>query len=251
MPFISDWFSPQLAAVFLTGLLGGVHCAGMCGGVVAALSGGPLQQPPWHLQIAFNLGRIAMYALAGAAAGAVFDSAGAFTRAAGHVLPLHLALAVFANLMLAGLGLYLLGITRHFAALEHAGARVWRALRPAAQRCLPANTLPRALALGALWGWMPCGLVYSMLAIALVTGDARHGALVMLAFGLGTLPNLLLAGVLMRWINRHRAGGWMRYVGGASVLGLALFGMAHAANLDGRSLHVSLQALGGWLCLTP
>lgn len=248
---LPDSFAFQLAALFITGLLGGVHCAGMCGGVVAALSGGPAQpgqaQPAWVLQIVFNLSRIAMYALAGAAAGAVFDSAGAFARVATGVMPLHLGLALFANLMLAGLGLYLLGVTRHFAVLERAGGHVWRAIRPVAQRCLPANTLPRAIALGALWGWMPCGLVYSMLAIALVTGSATHGALVMLAFGLGTLPNLLLAGALMRWINRHHAGGWMRQVAGASVLLLAMFGLAHVAHLDGSAAH----AIGGWLCFTP
>jgi uncharacterized protein len=271
MPYFPDSFAPQLLAVFVTGILGGVHCVGMCGGVVAALSGrpgvgAPLQQvawlqspgklsphplplgqpPAWTLQLAFNLARIAMYTVAGAAAGAVFESTGSFARAASNALPLHAGLALFANLMLLALGLYLIGITRHLAVLERAGGHLWRAMRPAVQRVLPANTLPRALALGALWGWTPCGLVYSMLAIALVSGSAVHGALVMLAFGLGTLPNLLLAGVLMRWINQHRAGGWMRYVAGVSVLGMAMFGLAHAAHLDGSSA----GAMGGWLCFT-
>lgn len=232
--------APALAAVFVVGLLGGVHCIGMCGGVVTALSAGSRTPPSWPVQLSFNFGRIAVYALAGAAAGA----AGSMALFVGDVLPVQLALYLFANLMLAGLGLYLLGVTRYIAVLERIGSHVWRVVRPLTKLFLPANTAPRALALGALWGWMPCGLVYSILATALVTGDAVHGAAVMFAFGLGTLPNLLFAGALMRWLSARRAGGWMRSVAGAMVLGLGLFGLAHAGIAGQR-------AVSSFLCFTP
>lgn len=225
-------FGPALAAVFMVGLLGGVHCMGMCGGIVAALSGShsglpsSLQAgshsglqagrtgraPVWRVQLAFNAGRIAIYALAGALAGA----AGFMALFLNDLLPVQLVMYVFANLMLVGLGLYLLGITRYIRIFERAGAVLWRQIQPVTRHVLPANTVPRALLLGMLWGWMPCGLVYSMLATALVAGNAVQGAALLAAFGLGTLPNLLFAGALMRWLSARRVGAWMRGGAGAS-----------------------------------
>jgi sulfite exporter TauE/SafE len=230
-----------LGAIFMVGLLGGVHCAGMCGGIVAALSAGqPGGRAPWHLHLAFNGGRIAVYTLAGAVAGA----AGSMAMFLNDVLPIQLAMYVLANLMLVALGLYLFGITRYVAVLERAGAHAWRFIKPVASRFLPANTWPRALGLGLMWGWIPCGLVYSMLATALLAGDSLEGALVMLAFGLGTLPNLLLAGALMRVLSASRNGRLARTVAGAVVLGLGVFGIAHAGA-------VGHNAVSGFLCLTP
>ena len=230
-----------LGAIFMVGLVGGMHCAGMCGGIVAALSAGqPGGRAPWSLHLAFNAGRIAVYCVAGAAAGA----AGSMVMFLNDVLPIQLAMYLLANLMLVGLGLYLFGITRYVAAVERVGALAWRLIRPLAGRFLPARTWPRALGLGLLWGWIPCGLVYSMLATALLAGDAFDGALVMLAFGLGTLPNLLLAGALMRALSRSRNGRAVRTVAGGIVLGLGLFGIAHAGS-------VGQAAVSGFFCLTP
>lgn len=236
-----------LFAVFVVGLLGGVHCVGMCGGIVAALSSAPgriaqgarKRPPPWSLQLAFNGGRIATYALAGALAGV----AGSMAFFLEGLLPVQVVLYAFANLMLIGLGLYLLGITRYIAMLERVGARLWRVVRPVAGRLMPADSVPRALGLGALWGWMPCGLVYSMLATALVSGSAVNGAALMAAFGLGTLPNLLFAGALMRWLSSHRAGSVLRRVAGATVLALGALGIAHAGG-------VGKNAVTGILCFT-
>lgn len=227
-----------LGAIFMVGLLGGVHCAGMCGGIVAALSSGHAGRAPWSLQLAFNGGRVAVYVIAGAAAGA----AGSMALFVGDVLPVQLAMYLLANLMLIGLGLYLFGITRYISAVERVGARAWKLIRPLAGRFLPATTWPRAFALGMLWGWIPCGLVYSLLATALLAGDAAGGAAVMLAFGLGTLPNLLAAGALMRALSASRNGTWARRVAGSVVLGMGLFGMAHAGD-------VGHGAISGFLCL--
>jgi sulfite exporter TauE/SafE len=230
-----------LVGIFVVGLLGGVHCLGMCGGIASALAASqPGARPVWPLQLAFNGGRIATYALAGAVAGL----AGSLSLFLNRVLPVQLAMYVLANLMLIGLGLYLFGITRAITALEKVGAHFWRLLRPALRHVMPANTLPRALALGALWGWVPCGLVYSVLATALLAGDAGRGAAVMLAFGLGTLPNLLFAGALMRALARWRGGNVVRRVAGALVLAMGLFGLAQAT-LAGD------HAMAGIFCLSP
>ena len=169
-------------------------------------------------------------------AGAIAGAAGSMALFYNDVLPVQVAMYLLANLMLIALGLYLLGTARYVAWMERAGAHLWRLLRPVAGRLLPADTLPKALALGMLWGWLPCGLVYSVLATALLAGDAAGGALVMLAFGLGTLPNLLFGGALLRALSRHGAGGAMRKVAGGLVLLMGLAGLSQAGQVRGAAL---------------
>jgi sulfite exporter TauE/SafE len=216
-------------AVFLTGLLGGVHCAGMCGGIVAALSG-PAGSGRLPLHLAYNIGRVASYAIAGALAGAL----GSLGLLLDGVLPVQIALYVLANAMLIALGLYLTGVSHVAAALETLGAGVWRRLQPLTRHLLPADTLPRALGLGLLWGWLPCGLVYGILATALVSGNALDGAALMAAFGLGTVPNLLLAGLAMRRFTGRLQARPVRVAAGTLVLGFGVYGLAHAATLSGH-----------------
>jgi sulfite exporter TauE/SafE len=223
-------------AVFLTGLLGGVHCAGMCGGIVAALSGqAGSKRLPLHL--AYNLARVTSYALAGAVAGTV----GSIGLLLDGVLPVQIGLYVLANAMLIALGLYLTGVTQVASALEKLGTGLWRRLQPLTRHLLPADTLPRALGLGLLWGWLPCGLVYGILATALVSGNALDGAAIMAAFGLGTIPNLLLAGIALRRVTGRLQARPVRLVAGGLVLGLGAYGLAHAATLSG-------QIRGGLIC---
>jgi sulfite exporter TauE/SafE len=225
-------------AVFLTGLLGGVHCAGMCGGIVAAVSG-QVGAARWHLHLGYNLGRILSYAAAGAIAGAAGSLGLLFDR----LLPIQLALYVLANLMLVLLGLYLAGVSQVVARLERLGVSLWQRIQPLTRRLLPADTLPRAVGLGVLWGWLPCGLVYGILVTALLTGDAVDGAAIMLAFGLGTLPNLLFAGLAWRGLSRITRARPLRVAAGAVVLGFGVYGLANAATL---SQHIR----GGLICLT-
>jgi hypothetical protein len=225
-------------AVFLTGLLGGVHCAGMCGGIVAAFSG-QARAGRWDLHLSYNLGRILSYGVAGAVAGGL-GSVGMLLEG---VLPVQVGLYVLANLMLVLLGLYLSGVTQVAARLERTGARLWKALQPLSARLLPAKTRPRALALGMVWGWLPCGLVYGILLTALVAGDALNGAAIMLAFGLGTLPNLLFAGLAWRRVSGFSRARPVRLTAGGLVLGFGVYGLANAATL---SQHIK----SGLLCLT-
>lgn len=206
-------------ALFLVGLLGGTHCVGMCGGIVGALSMGAPGR--WSMHLAYNAGRILSYGLAGAIAGAVGDASFALDSQ----VPMRLALYLVANLMLIALGLYLLGVTQALAFTERAGQLLWRRLQPLTRRFLPARTVAQAFPLGMLWGWLPCGLVYSALATALSSGSAVRGGLAMLAFGLGTLPNLLLAGIVLARLNEFVRRPAVRIGSGLLVLGFGFYGL--------------------------
>lgn len=208
-------------ALFLVGLLGGTHCVGMCGGIVGALSMGAPGSGRWSLHLAYNGGRIASYALAGTLAGAL----GAASLGFDGVAPVRLTLYLLANLMLIALGLYLLGATRALALTERAGQVLWQRLQPLTRRFLPARSVAQAFPLGLLWGWLPCGLVYSALATALTAGSPGRGAALMLAFGLGTLPNLLLAGIVLARLNEFVRRPVVRLLSGALVLGFGLYGL--------------------------
>jgi sulfite exporter TauE/SafE len=228
-----------LASLFAVGLLGGVHCLGMCGGIVAALSAPlPGHRPRRGLFLAYHGGRLSTYGALGAAAGGV----GSALLLLEPLVPIQAALYLLAQLMLVALGLYLLGIGRYLQPFEHAGRGVWRRLQPLASRLLPVLTAPRAYAVGLLWGMLPCGLVYGVLATALVAGSAHGGALAMLAFGLGTLPSLLAAGAVLPALQAFRRSPWVRRAAGAMVIAFGLFGLVHAAEVAQRSIDALLCA---------
>lgn len=223
-------------AVFLIGLLGGVHCVGMCGGIVSALSVQPgvqvgRQSPsalPMHL--AYNLGRISSYTVAGALVGAL----GSVGLLLNDVLPVQMALYVAANLMLIALGFYFTGATRSLAFTERFGQGLWRRIQPYTKRFLPARSVAQAYPLGLLWGWLPCGMVYGVLSTALLAGSATRGALTMLAFGLGTLPNLLLAGMLLKRLRNVTQAKYVRLASGLLVIAFGVWGLLNASSLGGK-----------------
>ncbi|MBX6391985.1 MAG: sulfite exporter TauE/SafE family protein [Burkholderiales bacterium] len=232
---------------FLTGLLSGVHCIAMCGGVVSALSmsargraavrvqgGGAAAlggAASWSarvpVQIAYSGGRILSYAVAGAVAGGI----GGTVLLTQSVLPAQMVLAVLANSLLMLLGLHLAGIGGWVAQLERLGAPVWRRLAPLGRRFMPADTAPKAFAVGTLWGWLPCGLVYSTLALALMSGGAGEGAMVMLAFGLGTLPNLVMAGLAIERLQPLLRRTGVRRGAAALVFALGVWGLVRTPGL--------------------
>ena len=233
-------------SAFIVGLLGGVHCVAMCGGIVGALNlharhvdpvrlgaGGAAvasavtlsAQAPIHL--AYSAGRVASYAVAGAIAGSVGGTAALLEA----VLPAQAALAVVANGLVVLLGLYLAGLGRAVSGLERWGTALWRRVSRLGGRFLPADTVPRALGMGAVWGWLPCGLVYSVLALALLSGSATRGALVMLAFGLGTVPNLLAAGLAIGALRSALQRRGVRRAAGLAVVALGIFGALRTPGL--------------------
>ncbi|POZ61576.1 sulfite exporter TauE/SafE family protein [Chromobacterium alticapitis] len=199
------------------GLLGGGHCVGMCGGIVAALTlHHPAGAARWRVLAGYNLGRIASYSLIGALLGGL-ASAG-LSLADSH--PFQLALYALANLMLVAMGLYLAGLAQAIVFLEKLGQPVWRRIQPWVGRMLPVRSAAGAIAVGTVWGWLPCGLVYSAALSALASGSAWHGAGLMLAFGLGTLPNLLLMGVFASGLRRWMQKRPVRLAAGLGVAGL-------------------------------
>ena len=206
--------SVDLLSAFIVGLLGGVHCVGMCGGIVSALSFGLPPDRNLPILLAYNAGRISSYALAGALMGALgFYFSG--------LLPVQLAqrvLLTFAGLFLILMGLYLAGWWNALSRVERAGGLLWRRIEPLGRGLLPVRSVRHALLLGLLWGWLPCGLVYSALVWTVSAGGAAEGAMLMLAFGLGTLPNLLLMGVAAAQLTRWARQPLVRALAGALVI---------------------------------
>lgn len=176
-----DYFS-----AFVIGILGSGHCIGMCGGISTMLTsaiGGKKAQP--ILVLSYNLGRILSYSLIGAIVGFTGSIA-----AKNIGLPLS-GLRLISGVFLVFLGLYLGQWLMWIGKLEYAGKLLWRYLSPLSKHFIPVDRPKKALALGILWGWLPCGLVYSTLTWALASNSAISGAAIMFCFGLGTLPALL------------------------------------------------------------
>jgi len=220
-----------LPVALLAGLFGSGHCIGMCGPVVVLLEG-PAAAAEWRYRLAYNAGRGLFYLLLGGVAGAVGL---VLTRVAGIDVALRVLRFVAAALVVA-IGINLLFRLQLLGFLERSGAFLWRGVSPLARRLLPIRSLPAALGAGFAWGALPCGLVYSSVALAASTASAAAGALVMLAFWLGTLPTLLAVGAAagrvaalsQRDIPRRIAGGLMVAVG---VAALALPLRAHLMHL--------------------
>lgn len=221
-------------AVFLIGLLGGVHCVGMCGGIVGVLSTQTVRAPgapsAFPLHLAYNLGRISSYVIAGALVGLV----GSLGLLLNGMLPVQMTLYIAANLMMIALGLYLTGFTQSLAFTERLGQSLWKHIQPYTRRFLPARSVAQAYPLGLIWGWLPCGMVYGVLTAALLSGSAERGAATMLAFGLGTLPNLLLAGMLLQRLRRIVQARHVRLISGLLVMAFGIWGLINATSLGGR-----------------
>jgi sulfite exporter TauE/SafE len=212
----------SIIAVFFVGLLGGVHCLGMCGSIVGIFTAQlPKDGARWPFHLAYNSGRIASYTLAGLLVGAI-GQAGLLIR---DVVPIQHLLFALSSLMLIALGLYLAGIWSMVRHIERVGNGLWQRIQPLTRRLLPITSPTRALLLGTLWGWLPCGLVYSVLVTALASGHAQSGALIMLAFGLGTLPNLLAIGLFWErcrhWVRSPR----VRLFAGLIVMAFGIYGL--------------------------
>jgi len=223
-----------LAALML-GLLGSVHCVGMCGGIAGALAAGTAARSQTRqrmLVLSYNVGRILSYMIAGALAGG-FGGVAFYAIWPGQGA--RVGMLVAAVFMIA-LGLYLSGWWRVLTLVEQAGAVIWRRLEPAARRFLPVRRIPQALLVGAVWGWLPCGLVYSALTWSLASGSVTSGAILMGAFGIGTLPTVLAMGFGARWLARVCARPAVRRGAGLVLIAMGVYAI-WAAMTGAHSLH--------------
>ncbi|BBN58669.1 sulfite exporter TauE/SafE family protein [Hydrogenovibrio marinus] len=220
-----------LFTALMVGFLGGVHCLGMCSGVVGTLSFNlrpEVQLSLWRMfpyQLAYNLGRVTSYALIGA----LFGWLGHTVTSLATFLPAQQALQIFAGAFMLALGLYVAGIWNGVVVVEKLGTFIWKRLQPVVSKMTSVRTIPQAWLYGMIWGWLPCGLVYSMVIMAISAGGALQGAAVMIAFGLGTMPNLLLMGSFAFFFTRlsrnqrvRRAAGFLIMLMGAWQIWLAV-----------------------------
>ena len=203
---------PELTVLtaLLAGLFGSTHCLAMCGGIATALGSASHGSRAWQ-PLLYHGGRLLSYGTAGAIAGALGAAAG-------------FAFAVSSWGAILRLGTR--AVARWLRVPERWGARLWRRFAPARRVMLVSAPRTRALLLGLLWGWLPCGLVYSVLLAAAVAGGAAAGALIMLGFGLGTVPAMS---------TLSYAGSWLPQRDG----------------LMARLLGALLVACGLWTAITP
>ncbi|MFK7964840.1 MAG: sulfite exporter TauE/SafE family protein [Burkholderiaceae bacterium] len=261
-------------AVFLLGLLGGLHCAGMCGGFVAAMTFRPPmpQSPPAtgviNIQavamgntatttqstavtatgpdtrpLFINAGRILSYTMIGAAAGA----AGSTAWVLENVLPVQRSLFFLSSALMLLIGVWLLGLRQPLVFAERIGQRFWRHLQPFAARRFNARRPGELLMAGAVWGFVPCGMVYMVLLAALSAGNPLDGAMLMAAFGLGTLPNLLLIGAGSQWLSRLGGATGIRRVIASIIIVLGFVGLFRALSAQPLDPSIFCVVPGGLL----
>lgn len=219
---------PELITALLVGFFGSGHCLVMCGGMASALQMMMQQQSRKRilvLQLALSFGRILSYAVLGA----LFGALGATALGIG---PLSHILQLFGGLMLVLMACYVSRIWTILTHLEVAGSRLWRFIQPVSAKLLPIDNVKKALLYGLCWGYLPCGLVYSGLSWSLSSGSAQIGALWMFAFGLGTLPAVLITGQAAQQVNALKQHVIVRILAG---MVLAYFGI--------KTIYLALKAL--------
>lgn len=210
-------------SAFFVGLFSTLHCVGMCGGIIGALT----FSLPEHIRnnrlrlityvFAYNFGRITSYVIAGALIGGLGDQISGLAPQYGHFV-----LQLFASVLMLGIGLYLAGWFPAFTKIEQLGKPIWNKLEPISQKLIPVKSPSHAYLFGLVWGWLPCGLVYTALIWSGTAGTAQDGALLMLAFGAGTLPTVMIAGILTGMFVRLSRSTYIRPIVGLTVIFMAL-----------------------------
>ncbi len=215
--------TPTYISVFIVGLLAGVHCIGMCSGIVGVLSLGLDKEAGKfkHLlsQLFYNFGRITTYSLMGLLFGWLGQVS--IEGLASHQL--HQFLQTFSAVFMVLMGLYLAGWWRILTKVEQGGTLIWKRIEPFARKLIPIRKIQHAYFVGMVWGFLPCGLVYSMLTMSLGSGNATNGALLMLSFGLGTLPNLVALGLLAAGLRKFLRKPIVKYIAGLMVIAFGVW----------------------------
>lgn len=205
---------------FVLGLLSSTHCVGMCGGITSAFSFGvPASRTPLRLMvltITYNIGRIVTYTAMGLLLGNVVDVLRDY-------LPIMTLIMRFvAGIVLVVMGLYLTNVWHGLTWIEKLGQHVWRFISPLSKKCFPIHRVHQAFSLGLIWGFLPCGLVYSMLVWASSAITPTQSAMIMFCFGLGTLPTLITLGLFSNLLKKSIQSHKVRSIAGIFVI---MFGL--------------------------
>ena len=217
-------FNTSYLVAFAMGVFSSLHCIGMCGSIIGTLT---LSLKPeirtnkallFPFVLNYNLGRISSYALTGALAGAI-EAILSLPFEEGHG---HRVLQVISAAIMTSAGLYIAGWFPRFAYIEKTGARLWKLVEPFGRRLIPVQTRSQAFLFGMVWGWLPCGLVYTALVLSATTGDILRSALTMLSFGLGTLPAVMGLGIMTTILTRLSRMRYFKQAIGLFMIVLAL-----------------------------
>lgn len=238
-----DLITTSLVTAFLLGLFSAVHCIAMCGSVIGALTlslpAEIREQPRKMLPYValYNIGRVLSYTLAGMIVALLLSP---LNDIGGLAWLRYLAVVV-----MVAMGLYLAGWLPRFARIETLGAPLWRRLQPLGQKLLPVRSYTQALLFGMVWGCLPCGLVYAALAVAATTGDAITGGLTMLAFGAGTLPAVMGAGLMTGLLASAARKPRVRQAAGVLIILMALTSLGLPSWLDHDTHQHHTQQISG------
>ena len=232
----------ELTSAFLVGLLGSVHCIGMCGGIVGALTfnisdSARTQRGKLAAYVSFyNIGRLSSYCIAGV----LFAWLGT-TIAESFTSQFQGFGKWITGTFLVLLGLYIAGWLQVLVLFEKLGSQLWRFIQPFSKPFIPVDRFWKAGILGLLWGWLPCGMVYAMLPLAMASDSPTSGGLIMLAFGLGTLPALVLMGTASEWLRRVTRNNLVRQFIGLVIILFGVYGMLAQGAHEGHTGHSTGQ----------
>lgn len=218
----------QAGTAFLLGLSGAGHCLGMCGGIAAALNLGGARSPV--ITLAYHIGRIASYTALGALLGLAAGSV--------DIIPWTMGLRYLAGLLLIAMGLYIADWWQGMAMLERAGTKLWQPVQQLSSKLLPIRHWAQGFALGLCWGLMPCGLIYSSLTWAATAQDATTAALMMMLFGLGTLPAMLATSLGANQLQEFLRRRELKLAIALLLIASGLWTLYFTASHSGHSGHV-------------
>ncbi|MCX7105438.1 MAG: sulfite exporter TauE/SafE family protein [Methylococcales bacterium] len=236
-------FTSSYLVAFVMGLFSSMHCIGMCGSIIGTLT---LSLSPeirnnkkrlLPFVFNYNFGRITSYAIAGALVGAI---EALLTMHLGETHG-HRFLQLLSAVIMASAGLYIAGWFPRFAYIEKTGMLLWKKIEPYGRKLIPVKNLKQAYLFGMIWGWLPCGLVYSALALAATAGDASKSSLTMLAFGLGTLPAVIGVGVMTQLLTRLSRIKRFKEAVGLLMIILALFATVPWLNPMAITSHMAVH----------
>lgn len=225
-------FSSSYLVAFLMGFFSAMHCLGMCGSIIGSLTLSLKREIREDRSLllpfvaSYNAGRVLSYTLAGLAAG-LLEKVLTLPFGEGHG---HRLLQMLGALVMLGAGLHVAGWFPRFAYIEKLGGLLWRQLEPYGRKLIPVETHQKAFTFGMIWGWLPCGLVYTALALSATTGEVIRSGLTMFFFGLGTIPAVMGVGVMTSWMVHLSSMKQFRQIAGVTLILLAL--MAAFPNLN-------------------